>query len=125
MCRALRPKARALCHVTATVVDPGRGLQLGGATAPPTNPCANRSANLERPGNTMARQIRCRSLEIAVPWCSTTMIEDDDREGTTVSLWQTCKPQRHAPCGGMGVPGCGRPICLANAESSYPGRWRT
>jgi hypothetical protein len=42
-----------------------------------------------------------------------------------MSLWQTRKPQRHAPRGRMGVPGCGRPISLDNAESSYPGRWRT
>lgn len=50
---------------------------------------------------------------------------EDDGEGTTVSLWQTRQPQRHAPRGGMGVPGCGRPISLADTESSYPDRWRT
>jgi len=52
------------------------------------------------------------------------MIEDDGEE-TTVSLWQTRQPLRHAPRGGMGVPGRGRSISLADAESSYPGRWRT
>jgi hypothetical protein len=85
--------------------------------------CASRSANpgglgIRWPGKSVA-------LGRKPPYrgSNTTMIEDDG-EGTTVSLRQTRKPQRHAPRGGMGVPGYGRPISLANTESSYPGRWR-